>query len=115
MTTAQIDTHLKLVANQWRRQLIQQLRDETNGQTTIDEVVTQIYQEGSIGGHEQSPSRKQLTVELSHTHVPTLVDHGVVEHELETGTLRYQPDEHLEAVLDGLPEQVPHTNMQTDL
>ncbi len=115
MTTAQIDTHLKLVANHCRRRLIQQLRDETNGQTTIEEFVTQLSQEESIGGHEQSPNRKQLTVELSHTHVPTLVDHGVVEHELETGTLRYQPNEHLEAVLDGLPEQAPHTSMQTDL
>jgi hypothetical protein len=110
MTTSNLDTCLRLIADEHRRALIHQLRYETNGQTGLDELATHLQQEQAISNHEQSPSRDQLAIQLSHTHLPKLAAHDVIEYNSETGTVRYQPHEQIETILDGLPEDVPRAN-----
>jgi hypothetical protein len=110
MTVVDLDTCLRLVADEHRRDLIEHLRHETSEQTTIDELVTQLQQRQPISNHERSSSRERLVIQLFHTHLPKLSDHDVIEYDSETGTVRYQPHEQIEAILDSLPEEVSHTN-----
>lgn len=110
MASSDLDTCLRLVADPRRRKLVRKLRHETDGQTTIDELVTELHQEESRSDHDRSPTREQVTTQLYHVHLPKLADHGVVEYDPETGTVRYQPHEQIEATLDALPENAPHVN-----
>lgn len=110
MTSAELSTCLELVAHERRRRLIQQLRQDTSGKMTIDELATELQEADSISDHGQPPGRKQVTVELHHNHLPKLAAHDVVEYDSETGTIQYQPSERIEAILDTLPEGVPQSN-----
>lgn len=104
MTERRFDALLRLVADQRRRQAIQFLRHEAHGKTTVDELADRVHTGGSVS-NDQAPDREQLAVQLYHTHLPTLADHGVVEFEPESRAVRYQPDEQIETVLDSLPDE----------
>jgi hypothetical protein len=56
-------------------------------------------------GWSRNSSRDQLAIHLTQSHLPKLADHGVVEQHQDRGTIKYRPDEGIEAVLDGLPEE----------
>jgi len=47
---------------------------------------------------------------LTHTHLPKLGTHGLIDHNHERGTVTYRPDERVERVLDGLPTEPPHAH-----
>lgn len=44
---------------------------------------------------------------VHHVHLPKLADYGLIEHDIERGTVRYLSDERLEAIVDSLPEESP--------
>ena len=102
MTGRSLDTLLRLVTDRRRRQAIHHLRHEPNGKTTIDGLVDRLHN-GGLDADDQPTDREQLAIQLYHTHLPKLVDHGVVEFEPKNGAIRYQPDEQFETVLDSLP------------
>lgn len=102
MTNHSLDGRLQLVADRHRRQVIDHLRREENGATTFDDLVDQLHGGGSSSGDDPPRDRDALAIELHHTHLPKLAAHGVVEYEHRGGTVRYQPDEQVETVLDSL-------------
>lgn len=106
MTERSPDTLLQLLADRRRRQAIHHLRHEANGQTTIDGLVDRLHN-GGPDVDDQPTDREQLAIQLYHTHLPKLADHGVVELEPKSGAIRYQPDEQFETVLDSLPGEPP--------
>lgn len=106
MTKRSLDVLLQLVADSHRREVIQQLRSEANGKTMIDDLVDAMCDSGS-GTDEQTIEREQLLIQLYHAHLPKLADHGIVEFEPGNRTVRYQPDEQVETVLDSLPVERP--------
>lgn len=110
MDTVDMDTCLRLVADEHRRRLIQQLRQEANGRMAVDELVTQLRREEFVPDRERPPDRGELAIKLYHNHLPKLANHGVVEYDAEAGTVRYRSDEQLEAVLDALPEDAPRVD-----
>lgn len=110
MTTNGLDACLGLVADRCRREIINQLRHNGNGQTTIDDLVDRLNQGKQAAGKGRSPDRDALAIQIYHTHLPKLADFGVVDYEPERGTVHYQPDEQVEAVLDSLPEEVAAAN-----
>lgn len=105
MTTRSLDALLQLVADGHRRQAIQQLRQETDGEATIDELVDRLLGDESRSD-DNTVDREQLAMQLYHAHLPKLADHGVVEFEPENRSVRYQPDEQIETVLDSLPDEL---------
>ena len=100
-----LDSSLTLVANQHRRRLINHLRHNGNTEVRIDELVDQLHQASPIAADDRQKSRNQFAIQLNHTHLPKLAENGVIEHNHERGTIEYQPDTQIEAVLDGLPEE----------
>ena len=110
MTTHSLDECLQLVADQHRRRVIHHLRHEADGTTTVDDLVEQIHRRASDSKHGPLQERKELAIQLHHTHLPKLADHGVVEFEQTTGAVRYNPDEQVETVIDSLPGDVSLQN-----
>ena len=110
MTNNSLDTCLQLVADQHRRRIIHHLRHEANGTTTLDDLVEQIASRASDSKNGPQQDREELAIQLHHTHLPKLADHGVVEFEHTTGAVRYHPDEQVETVIDSLPGEVSLPN-----
>lgn len=116
MASQNIDACLQLVANQHRRSVLHLLRRDSNGTMTFDTLVDTL--QSSVSNTKNGPlrNREELTIQLKHTHLPRLADYGVVEYDPRSGTVRYQPDERVETVLDSLPEEVsqPKPTCQSD-
>jgi hypothetical protein len=106
MTNQSLDACLRLVADQHRRRVIYHLRREANGATTFDDLVEQIHNQASDSKNGPLQDREELAIQLHHTHLPKLVDHGVVDFEHRSGVVRYHPDEQVEKVLDSLLGEV---------
>jgi hypothetical protein len=105
MPTNGLDACFGLVADRRRREIIQQLRHNGNGETTAGDIVDRLYGSEQAAGKDRRPGREELAIQVYHTHLPKLADFGVVDYEPERGTVHYQPDEQVEAVLDSLPEE----------
>ena len=102
---------LQLIADRCRRRVIQQLRRETTGKTTIDDLVDRMYSGELKFDGNRCMDREQLAIHLYHTSLPKLEDHGVVEHDRRSGTVRYQSNDQVEAVLDSLPDEMPVSSL----
>ena len=105
-----LDECLKLVSDTHRRRVIQRLREKSTGKTTVEDLVDHLHGSNSPAATDRRLDRNQLLLQLAHTHLPKLADHGVVEIDPDVETVWYQPDEQVEAVLDSLPENVPQPN-----
>ncbi|WP_425498480.1 DUF7344 domain-containing protein [Haloprofundus halobius] len=106
MLVETLDNCLQLIADRCQRRVIQQLRHETTSKMTIDDLVDRIYSgELKLDGN-RGMDREQLAIHLYHTSLPKLEDHGVVKHDRRSGTVRYQSNDQVEAVLDSLPDEM---------
>lgn len=110
MTSHDLDVCLQLVADRHRRRIIHHLRREANGTTTFEDLVDQLHSSGSDSKNGSLRDREQLAIQLHHTHLPKLAEHGVVEFEPRSEAVRYHPDEQVETVLDSLPGEVSLPN-----
>jgi len=105
MNPGSLDACLALVADRRRRRLLEHLRHNGNGAVRIDDLVDRLYRAEAAAADDRQVSRNQLAIDLNHAHLPKLADHGIVEHDHDRGRIEYRPDEQIEAVLDGLPEE----------
>lgn len=110
MTNQSLDACLHLVADRHRRRIVHHLRHEANGTTTVDDLVDQFHSSGSDSKNGPLQDREELAIQLHHTHLPKLAEHGVVEFEHRSEAIRYHPDEQVETVLDSLPGEVSLPN-----
>lgn len=106
MMEQSLDACLRVVADRHRRRIIQYLRHEANGTATFDDLVDQVHSRGSDSGNGLPQNREELAIRLQHSHLPKLVDYGVVDFEHRSGAVRYHPNEQVEKVLDSLSEEV---------
>jgi len=105
MSGKSLDACLALVADRRRRRLLEHLRHSGEGEMPVDDLVDRLHQAGPDGADARRMDRDRLAIQLNHCHLPKLADHGIVEHDRDRGTTEYRPDEQIEAVLDGLPEE----------
>lgn len=110
MREDRIDDYLQLVADRHRRLVIQHLRHENNGETTVGDLVERLDGGEPVSVDDRRTDRRQLAVQLYHTHLPKLADLGVVEFDAVRGTVQYRPDERIEGVLDSIHGGVAWTN-----
>lgn len=109
MGTTQFDTYLKLLSDRQRRRIICRLRAETAGQTTVEDLVDHLHGDEPASVTTSRPDRDQLSIQLVHTHLPKLDEHGLVHYDRENNAVRYQSDEQVETILDALPVDVAQT------
>jgi hypothetical protein len=110
MTNRSLDACLRLIADRHRRRIIHHLRHEANGTTAFDDLVDRMHRRAPDAKAGPPQDREALAIQLHHSHLPQLADHGVVEFDHRTGVVRYHPDEQIETVLDSLPEEVSPPN-----
>lgn len=110
MTDARLDAYLRLLSDSDRRKVLRLLRHEGNGRIALDDLADKLRGSEAVTIAGPRVDRDRLAIELVHTHLPQLADHGVVDLDLQRGTVGYQPDERVEAVLDSLPEEAARAN-----
>lgn len=106
MKERSLDTVLGLVADRDRRQAIQHLRHEADGDTSVDDLVDAVA-DGRSDGNDQTTHPERLAIQLYHTHLPKLAEYGVVEFDPGRRAVRYRADEQVERVLDSLSDELP--------
>lgn len=111
MNEQPLDSCLQLVADRRRRRVIQQLRHENGRRTTVDDLVDRLHGDGTVFDDDRRVDRERIAIQLYHSSLPKLEDHGVVEHDRSSGTVRYRSNDLVEAVLDSLPDEVPVSNV----
>lgn len=102
MGSPDTDVFIELVADEHRRRVIQYVRHESGGESTIDEVADELCRT-----EDGQTDRNELLIRLHHTHLPKLADTGILEYNHQSGAIRYRGDERLEHVLDSLSDAVP--------
>lgn len=107
VTTPYLDACLELIADRRRRRIIDQLRNNGRGRTTISDLAGQLERDEHAGGTDRPRDKEELEIQLYHTYLPKLDEFGVVDYDIERGTVQYRPSEQLEAVVHSLPEEVP--------
>lgn len=99
MTSDPLDSHLHLVADRDRRLVLECLCRDDDGQRTFEELVDHLHERDPESSDERR-DREGVAIRLQHSLLPKLADHGVVEFDHRSGSVRYQPDESVEALLD---------------
>ncbi|MFW5950154.1 MAG: DUF7344 domain-containing protein [archaeon] len=107
MATNDLDTCLRLIGDWRRRRMLRYMRRNETAVAPVEELIDELA--GSQDGRQfdEHALRKRLAVQLAHTHLPVLADEGVVAYDRDDGTVRYQENKRVEAVLDALPEDRP--------
>ncbi|QWC20191.1 hypothetical protein [Halorubrum sp. 2020YC2] len=117
MSDTRLDASLRLVSNGRRREILRGLRRGPTDTATVESLIDRLRDGGGAGTAEADatteatatagavPSRERLSIQLVHTHLPKLSDHGVIDYDRDADEVRYRPDPHVEAVLDGLPAE----------
>lgn len=100
-----VDANLQILSTDIRRQLLQVLRNEITGETTLDTVVDQILS-GRTPGTDR---RERLRLELHHNHLPRLDEQGLVEYDASRKRIRYRSDSSIEGMLASLPSEPQKT------
>lgn len=104
------DACLEVIAHRHRRHVIRHLRHGAGDATTLEELIDCLHDSVSDYKNGPLPDQEELAIQLRHTHLPTLAEHGLIEFDLRSGTIRYHPDEQVETVLDSLPREVALPN-----
>ena len=107
MTSHLLDESLRLLAHRYRRMVLRELRRSPDGTASFEDVLDRL--------HEEVPDteRSELAIDLRHTHLPKLADHGVLEYDRRSGAVRYEPDENVETLLDALPRFLQQADEKT--
>ncbi|MFH5802116.1 hypothetical protein [Haladaptatus sp. CMAA 1911] len=92
--TLALGTAFELLANPMRRQVIYYLREPDQHVASVDELIECVHAETSV---VNSPER--VRAKLIHRHLPKLADHGVIEFDSRSGTVRYRDGHHLNSVV----------------
>ena len=94
------DQVLELISAPRRRSLLYHLKDRSENETTLDDIVDRVYErEKAIPARETPQSRDQVGVSLAHNHLPRLDDLGILSYEAENNTVEYHPNPALESVI----------------
>lgn len=111
MTTLGLDGYLEIATDRTRRRLIQQLRLDEDGRTTVAELAEAMTDGHRPSGVDRPPDPEGIAVDLYHRHLPKLADLGVVEFDPDSRAVRYLPDERMEAVVDSVHQRVPRADV----
>lgn len=94
-----LDAMLDLLANSHRRYLLEYLRELPDRTGSFEEASKHVIRREAARTGEQ-PNHDSVQSMLQHVHLPKLADAGIVEYDVRSQAIRYQPNERLEALFD---------------
>jgi hypothetical protein len=83
-----------------RREIVHALRQQATGETTVDDLAELLATDGRVT--ENDSERPSIT--LYPVNLPKLDDYGFVELDRERRPVRYQPNVHVDRLMDSLPQ-----------
>ncbi|WP_227380709.1 DUF7344 domain-containing protein [Haladaptatus halobius] len=89
-----LETACDLLVDTQRRTILQYLSDQETDIAAVDELAAHVHAE-----IEAVPNPNHARIALVHTHVPKLVDTGVIEYDQHDEIVQYQDEPLLEAIL----------------
>ena len=113
MTDVGLDTCLKLVSDRQRRCVLQPVRNRPTESVAFDTLVEAVAHAERDSEAETDPKDGQIAVQLSHSHLPQLADHGIIDYDRDSGTIRYESDERIESLLDSLSEETASVSVSS--
>ncbi len=105
MSEVRLDETLRLLADARRRRTIEHLR-LNGGELQFVDLIDFLSAGQSTVVHDM----EGLVIEMRHTHLPKLDDHGVIEYDEQKDRLLYRRDRLVERVLDTVSRSRPATN-----
>lgn len=98
-TTEEIDQRFELLDRYERRCIINFLQKTETEHVSISDVVSYLQnRDPTPDGHDR------LTIALQHNHLPKLAAIGALDFDTGSGTVRYNGDDLVEALLETTPE-----------
>ena len=91
------DKMLRLVSDRRRRRLLRLLADRGDGELT--DLADAIADDGASSGGAAREASERVETKLYHVHLPLLADHGLVEFDSRSGTVRYRAHDDIEKQL----------------
>ena len=100
MTSTDLDMYLELVADRQRRCVLQYIRDNPGDTIGIDELVGAVGERMAREKCESTVDQERIVIKLSHVHLPKFADHDIIDHDRDSNTVRYKPNNQIESLLD---------------
>lgn len=91
-----LSTVFEILSDHRRRITIAYLSESDADVHSFDDVVDHVVRIERLFGERRRDHRDRVTVDVHHHHLPKLIDHGVVEYDPRTETIRYRGDQRLE-------------------
>lgn len=122
MTMNTSEEVLRAVAHGRRRQILEWLRHNGDGEASIEELADGLRGRDApsidsvVGGIGVQNARStedgdRLRISVHHVHLPKLTEHGLVDYDPVDGTVQYRADERVERLLDVLDEELPKVSV----
>lgn len=102
--TDRLDDELKALASPERREVLDHFIATDTVVADVEVLSCKVARLRADGGSGR-PSTEAARTELHHVHLPKLTDCGLVEYDTRSETVRYQPDESVEALVEFLAER----------
>lgn len=100
--THSLESIYETLQNRRRRLVLHYLRDAPDGVAQVGAVKERVH-EWEAGGSRTAGIDSDdgaLVTALHHVHLPMLAERGIIDFDWRTKTIRYRPDDTLEAHLD---------------
>lgn len=103
-TPVRLDGELKTLASRERRKILDHFVSTDTEVETVEVLSCQLARLQVDTGNRKPTSTEAAKAELHHVHLPKLEECGLIEYDPRSGTVRYQPDERVEALVQFLSE-----------
>lgn len=98
------ETLLRVVADPKRRAILHHLRTADDGAVAVEELTEVCTSSGRTSDRRERESR--TSIELYHTHLPTLADANLIAYDRPCDTVAYRGDDRAEALLAFVSERL---------
>jgi DNA-binding transcriptional ArsR family regulator len=98
-TAPSLDGTLDVLADAQRRTVLRFLSDQSDNVASIEDLIRHLDTQEQTTGEEEATTPAQIETDLHHRHFPKLEEQGLVEYDLRSGQIRYNPDKSTEELL----------------
>lgn len=101
MDDSRFDEILRLLADQYRRQIIYTLQQSPEAEVSFDGLIDALHQSPTTEG----VPRERLAIQAHHNHLPKLHELSVIEYDPDSNLVRYTPDHQFEDLVEDISAQ----------
>lgn len=104
-SSERLDSELKVLSSRERREILDCFVGMDTETATVETLSDRLGRAWGDGGGDQSPPTEAIQAKLHHVHLPKLADCGFLEYDPRSNTVRYQPDERVEKLVQFVSDE----------